>query len=282
MKKTGVPGKKSSPFMCGGSVCGEYHGSRDEPCQDASGWTVVPGRRGFPPYGVIAVADGLGSARLSGIGAATAVTVALESARSALPVPVGSIGGVLFDIARSARETVLTRSREYGCSPRDLASTFICVLFSRHGIAAVHIGDGCVVARDRHGGLFMLTSPGGEYANEVVPLTAPEWKSELVTAYIRQRNGSVVVMTDGCVRAACTGPSDRLVPRPAFFDPLFSYVLSQQDEKSASGEIRSFLRGQGMTRCSDDDKTIVVGVIHTAHGADEITSGVSSRRDNPE
>jgi hypothetical protein len=89
-------------------------------------------------------------------------------------------------------------------------------------------------------------------------------------------------MTDGCVRAACTGPSDRLVPRPAFFDPLFSYVLSQQDEKSASGEIRSFLRGQGMTRCSDDDKTVVVGVIHTAHGADEITSGVSSRRDNPE
>jgi hypothetical protein len=161
-----------------------------------------------------------------------------------------------------------------------MASTFICVLFSRHGIAAAHVGDGCIVARDRAGELFMLTSPGGEYANEVVPLTAPEWRSDLITVQKRQRGGGVVVMTDGCVRAACTGPSGHLVPRPPFFDPLFSYVLSQQDEKTASDEIRSFLKSQGMARCSDDDKTVVVGVIRTVHDADKPNDVTRVRREN--
>lgn len=261
MKTNHRGGRTLQPFICGESVCGEHHIRNNEVCQDASGWLAIRGRGKIPRSGVIVVADGLGSVLFPAYGAKTAIEAALSSARENLPAPVSDIPGILVEMTGTARNAVIREAVGRGCVPGDLACTLISVIYSRNFVAAAHIGDGCVIIRESSGELSTLTAPGTEYTNEVIPLTAPHWKSCLVSAQKSVVLGGVAVLTDGCVRAACSNSHGAVVPRPPFFDPLFSYVFSAKDEMTASDEIRSFLSGPGMTRSSGDDKTLVVGTI---------------------
>lgn len=251
------------PFICGGSVTGPRHGKMGVLCQDVSGWLQVPGAGRIPRAGIIIASDGVGSALEPRLGATTAVEAGLRATQDLFPVPVSQVLPALMKVAGSARDAVLSEALRSGVPVHDLSCTFMGVLFSRSYAASVHIGDGCVIRRGPGGELSLLSSPAGEYFNEVNSLTAGSWKSHTETRIEIAPTLGVAVMTDGCTRAACESRKGLLVPRNLFFDPLFSYVSSVCREKQASQEVLRFLAGPGMSKHSEDDKTLVVGITAT-------------------
>lgn len=248
-----------TPYVFGASVVGPLHVRNDLPCQDACSYQVLPSG-----WVVIAVADGLGSARRSEVGAVTAVTGTIEGIRRLLAEPSGYEAS-LPDAARngvySARAALETKASELGLDLRELACTMIVVVGRARSVSVAHVGDGAVVGLVESQ-LILLSGPGeSEYVNEVVPLTADSWEAAVrVTTEITGLQ-CVAAFTDGCQRAALLRSEGGLEPFARFFLPLFAYAQEVQDVEVGSDEIAEFLSSERLNAHFDDDKTLVVAVL---------------------
>lgn len=203
-----VPSVLQAPFAFGASVIGPLHVQKGLPCQDACAFEVVSAK-----YSIIVVADGLGSAAHSERGAAVAVQAALDSLKKGLEdgEPTGELLlGLVGGAVRAARQALEEASVLENCALRDLACTLIVLTATPDSLAVAHIGDGAVVAEtDR--GLELVSAPAdSEYVNEVVPLTSLSWEKALRIAPLVAGVKSVVVLTDGCQRAALKGQGNTL------------------------------------------------------------------------
>lgn len=243
----------------GSSVIGPLHVQMGLPCQDACAFCTLPSG-----FSVIAVADGLGSAVKCEIGAKLAVDAAVALAmdqfgKTELPLP--PLGEIARASVHSARKALEQKAAEEHRLLRDLACTVIVVALHDGQLGIGHIGDGAVVAQARDG-LRLLSGPGeSEYANEVVPLTSTDWQKSLRVVPVVPDLESVAVFTDGCQRAAFRKSSDQLEPFEGFFGPIFSYARELPDSAEAEQEIRELLSSNKMCANSEDDKTLVVGVL---------------------
>ena len=113
-----------------------------------------------------------------------------------------------------------------------------------------------------NGILSLISSPGeSEYTNEVVPLTSKEWQDSLRIASGESPIRGIAVFTDGCQRAAFRKEEDALVPFEGFFTPVFNYARKVTDAATGASEIAELLASAKLCEHSDDDKTLVVGVV---------------------
>jgi len=227
-------------------------------CQDACAYAIHP-----VGLGIVAVADGLGSAANSQVGARAAVNAAI-SAGTDVDTPVVDGGADLSAIARSAvvsaRRAIEELARLERCEMRDLACTVIALATLENRVAVAHIGDGAVVGLS-DADLILVSGPGdSEYTNEVVPVTADEW---LVALRVTQplRADCFAVFTDGCQRAGLRNTNGELTPYDRFFLPVFSYAKELRSVREGEAEIVDLLLSDKVCNNSDDDKTLVIGVL---------------------
>lgn len=235
------------------------HSKRDLPCQDACAFGVA-GNRGV----VIVVADGLGSAAKSEIGASIAVGSAFQYCTDAIATTrTGEVDlqDIVRDAAAHARNAMEMYAQERSCELRDLACTLIVVMVLGSRLVLAHIGDGAVVTQGEAGFTLVSGPEESEYTNEVVPLTTAEWQPSL---RIKESNSAllgVAVLTDGCQRAAFLRAEGTLVPFDKFFGPVFDYARQTCESAEGSHEIVELLSSAKLCEHSDDDKTLVVAVM---------------------
>jgi len=254
-------GQKSTifpPYIFGTCVIGPIHKQLDIPCQDACDSEFISG------WSIIAVADGLGSANKSEIGAKEAVDTAVQTWRTIISEKNNeeiNYEQVLREIVSSSRKALETKAREEQCNLHDLACTIIVVLAFEDYIFVAHIGDGAVVAKTDHE-LLIVSEPGEtEYINEVVPLTSKNWEINLRISKKIPNIECAAVFTDGCQRASLLNTQNGLQPYNLFFDPLFQYAQELDNLKQGEEQIRKFLSSQKMSDASEDDKTLLILVL---------------------
>ncbi len=215
--------------------------------------------------GLIAVADGLGSVPLSDLGSRLSVEAAVDAAKSLLlntPIDEIDIAGVPLKMMQAARDSLDETSLREGIQLSDMATTLIAVLFHKDCIYTAQIGDGAVVARvDRS--LVLISQPSNsEYANEVTPITCSSWRDSLASAEARSGVEYIAVFTDGCQRAALMKTADGYEPFEKFFNPVFSFATEIDNIYDGEQELREFLSSKKISEYSEDDKTLVLAVLH--------------------
>lgn len=246
----------NAPVIFGACVAGPGHVKNNIPCQDALAFEIIA-----PGFGVIAVADGLGSASKSQIGSETAVQAALEWVR--LHAQNGDLGTLAGDAVKHARRALEEKAVQEQTPLWDLATTLIVALFHEDTVCVAQIGDGGVVGKTPEG-LTIISPPGeSEYVNEVVPLTSLEYERHLRVAPLCPEIECLAVFTDGCQRAALQRTLDGLLPHEKFFEPLFAFARETGDTGQATQELRDFLCSRKMSEHSEDDKTLVLAVLGT-------------------
>ncbi len=238
-------------------MIGAGHTALGLPCQDACACEILAGR-----YCVAVVCDGLGSAARSGVGASAAVQAALGavSARLAGEEPP-DLSGVLAEAVETARGALDALAAQEDCPLRDLACTILVLVATAGEIATAHIGDGAVVMRTG-AGLEMASPPGeSEYVNEVVPLTSPAWRDALRIGVRSADVRGVAVFTDGCQRVALRKSAAGYEPHDGLLEPVFSYVAALTDLEEGAAEIHNLLASPKLAAVSEDDKTLVIGIL---------------------
>lgn len=251
-------------IIIGSSVIGPLHVISNTPCQDACAFEVSPSGSG-----VIAIADGLGSASKSEIGARTAVETAVNAVRELVSRKINEEID-LSDMAKAAilssRKALEEKADELKCKLRDLACTIIVAVIHKDNVVVAHVGDGAVIAKTNEG-LKLLSSPeDSEYANEVSPLTGNDWELSLRISQKTSNNIGIMAFTDGCQRAALRKTQEGLTPYSAFCEPLFSYANDVIDGEKAEEDIRELLLSKKVCENSDDDKTLVIAVLRRPVG----------------
>lgn len=252
----------NSPYVFGASVIGPLHVERGLPCQDACSFAVLEGG-----LGVIAVADGLGSAAKSDRGAGTAVEVAIEAVRTVAgerPIEKIDLGDTAQQAVAQARGRLedLARREEHGL--KDLACTLVIVIFRGDTVGVAQVGDGAVVAGTADGPK-LISGPGdSEFINEVVPLTSRIWKEAVRLCPETSGVTAVAAFTDGCMRGCLPKTPQGRVPFEGFFNPLFSYAGELTDLRKGEEDIAKFLSGEKLCETSEDDKTLVIAVLAQA------------------
>jgi len=255
-----VPLFIAAPYIFGASVSGSLHLQEGLPCQDAYCYELVS-----DDFGVIAVADGLGSAPFSDLGSRLSVDAAVCAAKSLLlgtssdKLDLSEIPVRMLQAAREClEETALIDDFQLG----DMATTLIAVLFNSHCIYTAQIGDGAVVAQVA-GSLVLLSGPvHSEYANEVTPITCNTWQANLSRAEACSGAEYLAVFTDGCQRASLRKTVEGYEPFERFFHPVFSYAAGMDNIEKGELELSEFLASEKISEYSEDDKTLVLAVLH--------------------
>lgn len=221
---------------------GRSHRRTDTPCQDAQAHWVDLER----PRACVAVADGLGSKTLSQHGSQAACD-AVVAHLAAHPDWTEETLRAAFAAARSA---VDDEAESRAVHRDDLATTLQVLVVSDGQVRAAMVGDGGAVAM--HGGapVLVLSPRPTRYANEVVPLTAPDWQDALQVASL-EADGPAFIFTDGLVRLLLAKSKAGWAP----FAPFFAAFVARIDEADV---VRDFVHSDEVDASWDDDKCLAV------------------------
>ena len=256
-----LPQPPQAPFVLGASVIGASHAALGLPCQDACAFEILAGR-----YCLAVVCDGLGSAARSDLGAGTAAQAALAAVKAHLTEVTGSevmtgMTEIVTEAVAAARTALEDLAAREQCPLRDLACTILVLVATAGEIATAHIGDGAMVALTG-GGLEIASAPGeSEYVNEVVPLTSPGWREALRTGARSADVRGVALFSDGCQRVALRKTATGYEPHDGFLDPVFAYAAELADLAAGTAEIDHLLASPKLAAVSEDDKTLVIGIL---------------------
>lgn len=246
------------------SIIGTAHqAKKDGVCQDASDVIVL--KNGWV---AAVIADGLGSAKKSEVGAATAVKTVLSFVDENYPDQWHdeSLISLLRTAYHKALKTIKALAETNQDELCDYDTTLTAVIYN--GVNAVfgHVGDGGIIALSSYGDYSVLTkAQKGEAFNETVPLRAgPKYWS---FGNAKEDVCSLLMMTDGIFDIAYPWPLAKTSQpiyinyvRP-FMDINVLKVSTQADFEIVQTEIEDFFKGPD-SRQITDDKTIV-GIINT-------------------
>ena len=237
--------------IIGASATGAGHARRGVPCQDA--FHVVQRDGAF----VVAVADGLGSAARSDVGATLAVHAATTRALRSID---GDPALAALEGVAAAREALalLAGLRRHPLTAFATTLLVAAVVDGRVGVA--HIGDGAVVAMSGDEAYVLSPPAASEYLNEVDPLTAERWKENVRWVSSVAPIDGIALLTDGCQHAAIRRTNGTVLAHAGFFVPLFEYARSGVDPEEGSAALSKLLAGPKLSEHSDDDKTLVLAV----------------------
>lgn len=210
---------------------------------------------------LIVVADGAGSAKFGGEGAAlacrTIATAAHGFMASGSELPTDDMVRSWIDECRDRISVSATRRDS---TPRQFATTAIVVVATELGVLTAHVGDGAAVGRnctDRQ--WSVLSQPAhGEYASATYFITDDPEPQLRITRH-RPDFDAIAVFSDGIENLVLdyrTGEAS-----PAFFDPMIkpldgSPIIGR--DHSLSRNLAAFLDSGQVNQLADDDKTLVL------------------------
>lgn len=237
----------------GASVTGDLHARGNRGCDDAHGWRI--GESGL----VLAVADGAGSRKLSGIGAHVAVAAVLQVSEAAgfeehyAAEPAVAIRSLV----EAAIDRIHTEAAVLEVAQGDLASTLCVAVLTADGATIAQVGDGVAVVELTSGTIQTVAQcERGEYANETVFITAPDAMNHLAT--YRTDAGdpvrSIALSTDG-LRYKILSDLATGAPFRRFYQDSWNYART---EDASCEAIESWL-----TQVEDqtgDDLTLLLAV----------------------
>ncbi len=234
-------------------MIGKSHLARGTRCQDAHSHAIEG------DLCIIAVADGVGSARRSELGAQAATEAAVQHLRKQTAGPPGAEPWRerLADAAKQALMAVEEIAGRENHDLRDLASTLLLVVAGESFVAALQIGDGAIVASLETESLKALTKPRkGEFVNEVLPLTSRGALSAAQIVVVTGRPRAIAMFTDGLEALALNLATGQ--PHERFFAPIFDLATRVSAEDLAA-EIEELFDKRVKQR-SDDDLTLAVAI----------------------
>jgi hypothetical protein len=229
----------------GGRRAGRNHRKHDVPCQDAFAW-----RRSHQGTRIAAaVADGLGSRRLSHLGSQAACQAAVYRLEVE---PVWDEAAVVraFEAARAG---IRFLAAQHAVAEQDLATTLQVVGLDGGTAVGGIVGDGAIVVCTPEVSV-LLPPEEAEYANEVVPVTHTKWRSHLRVAQAEEA-ACALAFTDGLTRLLLARSEDRWAPFAPFFDAFLPKVWASDFDE---GLVDRFLAADNVDSSWDDDKCMVV------------------------
>jgi hypothetical protein len=217
---------------------------------------------GGRPVFVGIVSDGAGSAELGGEGASLVCRSIGKSARQhfsrSTELPTASAIEYWVD---EARDLIYRAAEIRRKSARDFAATLVCAVSCGETTMIAHIGDGCVVAREREGHRwFAPTWPDhGEYASTTTFVTdQPAAKVRVST--VDQSVDVLAIFSDGIERMVLDMAAK--VPAGKFFSvvaqPILESSVAVGRDSKLSHQLKQYLGGDQVNARTDDDKTLVI------------------------
>lgn len=255
-----IPSKNVPPLVrrlqiFGTSVRGPSHFEEDIPCQDACDYYISGNN------GIIAISDGLGSARHSNIGSQFSVKNAVEFIKKnylETLSPDTDIEEIVSNCIEETRNSLFRFSKINNYQIKDLACTLIIVLINDNRLSTAQIGDGAVVS-SYNGEITLVSEPNDvEYRNEVIPLISDNWKLNVKINKVMDFK-TVAVFTDGVQDGVMKKINRTWIANKESFDSLFSWAESETDDKEAIHELEDLLTNK-FNAISNDDKTLVIAV----------------------
>lgn len=250
-----IPAADAAPgwALAGGLATGESHLAARLPCQDRIWWAGGAG------WLVAALADGVGSAAASDLGAQTAVRTAVEvAARLCRRSRAGGLERLLPATFLATRHRLRAVAAEHDREPRDLACTLALLVVSGDVVQAAQIGDGVAVVRGADQALSVAAPPmRGEFANEATFLTTGAALTRPAVRTMALAEVEAFALSSDGLRLLITERGATGEPYEPFFDDVFRAV----GDGAASADLIGFLE-----RADDrtgDDKSLIVGVRKT-------------------
>jgi hypothetical protein len=248
----------SYPVTVGVTIVGPAHIKRGIPCQDACAYLQL-----HSDSTIVAIADGLGSALYSEIGASAAVLSSLQYVHDLLSkedIDTANMQNIVHTCFKYARDRLVSISKENNWELDDLASTLIVIIKEKNRIVVGHIGDGGVVASTKDTFVILSEPAPSEYANVVAPLTMEEWEAELMIQVHALDVASILGFTDGCQSAMLSKTPQGWITNDAFLDAFLSHMRNISTVDDAKTYIKDILESERLSDISEDDKTLVVSL----------------------
>jgi serine/threonine protein phosphatase PrpC len=238
------------------SLQGTSHKANDTVCQDSSHIQIL--KNG---WAVAVVADGLGSAKYSDVGAYLAVNTVVEHITAHCPDKwnIKKITSVLKEAYNKAWDSIVKKASEARGEIGDYDTTMTTAVYDGNQLVYAHVGDGGIITLSKKGDFSMLTNPQkGEEFNTVSPLRS---KEKWVFGSSDVEICAFAMFTDGIYDVVCPWLlAKREQPvyvnyiRP-FIDRNLLKANNMKDFEKIRKEVRAFLNSE-YTANITDDKTI--------------------------
>ncbi|MCS7214392.1 MAG: protein phosphatase 2C domain-containing protein [Candidatus Calescibacterium sp.] len=244
--------------IVGTSVIGVSHLNSGLPCQDACKYKVTANGKA-----IVAVADGVGSAPKSDIGARFIVNEVLEHLEQIDLKKQRIEEGDIKEVIMFAREKLKKMAEDTQEDFQNLATTLIVVVAyetddKQKEVMIAHIGDGAVLAESDK--LEILSLPEeSESKYKVAPITVKNWYDYMHFYKFKKNFKFIAIITDGCQPVALKKENNGIsVPLEEFFRPIFYCLKNNKNPEECTDEIRKLLSSQKVNEYTWDDKTLVV------------------------
>ena len=165
--------------------------------------------------------------------------------------------------ADEARQRIRTAAERRGLSARDFACTLVLALSNGQETLVAHIGDGGIVARLVDGGTWQALSwpDHGEYASTTRFVT-DEPPAPLRTHITRQPIDALALFSDGIERMVLDMATQ--TPFARFFSTMAAPLPKEPGKAhTLSGQLKAYLDSEAVNSRTDDDKTLVMAVLHS-------------------
>jgi hypothetical protein len=259
------------------SVIGNGHLGIHRECQDAfrcnftalTDPRVLSSGRPAGPF-VASIADGLGSAPNSALGATLAVAIAQAAAEDAFhafpwdtaaprnltSTMTAMLEGALDQLRASATAIIEATGRKW--HEASLNATLLVVVFRPPWLVTANIGDGFVIGQRQDGQLLMVAHPSVNTSdgNTVVPaLRHAALAQASVTSLYDPALTGFAASTDGLKEVSLNWEGIRPVtPHRDFFAPLLTGIANGT---LASAQVTRFLHQERIGGHAGDDLTLV-------------------------
>lgn len=236
----------------GFSLTGRSHRLKGTECQDSHIFSPCPGR-----WHLIAVADGLGSAPLSDMGAKTALeTLAArcvylpeDADDDALVSALQEGFAEAFAEVERLAQTV-SELRDEPVPVEDFDCTLTACLYDGEKVCIGHVGDGGVIGLDSKGCRHLLTEvQKGEAWNEVTPLRLGVRENRCVFKIAEDPMTALLLVTDGILDQIAP-PILAKQPDPLYHKFLSQFISHRLD--TDPGELIALLESDACKAISDD------------------------------
>ena len=263
------------------SSTGTSHLKHNLPLQDAHAYAVVPvnsDSQTFDAEWFVAVTcDGAGSASHGRQGAIITCRTLRQAARRHLAASTPNTSSLqeprlaasalpsaetVRTWADEARQRIRAAAQRRGLSARDFACTLVLALSNGQETLVAHIGDGGIVARLADGGAWQALSwpDHGEYASTTRFVTDKP-PTPLRTNITRQPIDALALFSDGIERMVLDMATQ--TPFARFFSTMAAPLPKEPGKAhTLSGQLKAYLDSEAVNSRTDDDKTLVMAVLH--------------------
>lgn len=250
------------------SIIGTGHEKTGMPCQDSH--YVMQ----FGDTLIVAVSDGLGSAKLSHEGSRIACMSAVESYAQAVehavntttfsphvPDPASRFDyqSALQNAVYSARNALEREATRTNASLRDYACTLLLAVIEHDSWHSMHIGDGTIVGLYAHEPAKTLSTPeNGEFINTTTPITSDDYQTHMRYHHGHELLSGVALLSDGVTPMCINYKSGAAYD--GFFRPVQQWLATIPDLSGIDEALKRFLDTPKMRQKSDDDMTLVIAL----------------------